>query len=600
MPIYSVTISAILWPLAGAGLLLVIATLPWAVGSLVPAWLRRIVAAAAAMAGLLAVATGTGQGSPVTIPWQPLNLFRTGPTFLLDDLSTPVTLLVSGVTAAMLLGIRGRAPSRTLWHSLALVALAGVIMIAASGNMVALLLGSAIVDLALIAAVLFAVGREGETRSLPLLVAVPGMASTMLLFFAAVQVDAEVGHASLQALSVPESTLILVAAAGALRLMLFPFHPRSVSRPEDAALLLLPAAAGIYLLGRVQHTAPVLPTEGWLAFAAVGALLVGGFMFWSGILAPPLRPGPLGAAGQPVIAEVWPASLIHRAGYVVFFTAFMPAAPLWPLLGMLLPLAVLAICWDLLLDEPVPPRARWLTALEERVGPWWQEWRARLTNRWPWIERTQDFLGRWRAWRPDRYLLPAVLILAFLSLLGFPLTVGMRDRWPLYAALLGRQSSWLILAIVADAWLAAGVWRVARTRPAWLRRERSPAPLSLLAALLLCLAILAGGLAPSALGLPPVSTTRVSGWGLGLLLLLPWLVGAWLARLDGGWARYAGMVRRFVALDWLYAGVGRLSEALIGLFNWLGQVAEGAGWWGWALIVLALAAVLGLHSLAVR
>ncbi|HSJ58116.1 MAG TPA: hypothetical protein VLC95_13115 [Anaerolineae bacterium] len=600
MPTLSVTLKAILWPLAGAGLLLVVAALPGAMGSFVPAWLRRIVAATAAAAALLTITMGIEQGARVTIPWQPLNLFRTGPTFQFDSLSIPVVIVVSGVTAAMLLGIRGRAPGSMSWHGLALVALAGVMVMAAAGNMLALLLGSAVVDLALIATLLFSVNGEGEERSLPLTVALPGLASTMLLFFAAVQVDAEVGHASLQALNLPESTLILTGAAGALRLMVFPFHPRGVSRPEDAALLLLPAAAGIYLIGRVQHIAPILSSGGWLAFTAAGALLVGGLALWSGLLA--LASGSRHAApgGQPIMGEVWPAALIHRAGAAIFFLLFVPGAPLWPLLGTLLPLAVLVVCWDLLLDESLPPRARWIVTLQERMGPWWQERQARITARWQWIERTRAFLDRSRGWRLDRYLLPLVLILAFGSLLGFPLTIGMRDRWPLYAALLRQQSPWLIPALIADLWLAAGVWRVARSRPLWLRRDRSPGALSLFALFMLGLAIIAVGLFPRAFGVSPAGTGRVSGWGLGFLLLLPWLVGAWLAGLNGELERYAGIVRRVLACDWLYAGAGRVAAAVLGLFYWLGRVAEGAGWWGWALIVLALAAVLGLHSLAVR
>jgi len=312
-------------------------------------------------------------------------------------------------------------------------------------------------------------------------------------------------------------------------------------------------------------------------------------MFWAGMLTLPSISGPAGPARQPVIDDTWPAALIHRAGYAIFFAALVPAAPLWPLASMLLPLALLTIGWDLLLDETPAPRAAWIAAFQERVAPWWHPWQARLTGRWRWI-------ARWQAWRPGRYLLPLALILAFLSLLGFPFTVGMRDRWPLYAALLRHQSPWLVLVLIADAWLAAGIWRVARGRPAWLRRERPPAFLSLFALVVLALTIVAGGLAPGFLGLAPAGTGRVSGWGLGFFVLLPWLIGAWFGRLDGQLARYIALARRFVTLDWLYTWAGRVAGALLGFFYWLGRVAEGAGWWGWALIMLALGAAL----LAVR
>jgi hypothetical protein len=34
-----------------------------------------------------------------------------------------------------------------------------------------------------------------------------------------------------------------------------------------------------------------------------------------------------------------------------------------------------------------------------------------------------------------------------------------------------------------------------------------------------------------------------------------------------------------------------VGKRLEGLVFWLGQVGEGGGWWGWALIILALGAI---------
>jgi len=83
----------------------------------------------------------------------------------------------------------------------------------------------------------------------------------------------------------------------------------------------------------------------------------------------------------------------------------------------------------------------------------------------------------------------------------------------------------------------------------------------------------------------------VSAWGMGLLYILPWLVGIWLASLAARWRRVAPLVQSVVELDWLYRVLGKIGRYLEGAGYWLGQVGEGEGWWGWALIILALGAI---------
>jgi len=93
------------------------------------------------------------------------------------------------------------------------------------------------------------------------------------------------------------------------------------------------------------------------------------------------------------------------------------------------------------------------------------------------------------------------------------------------------------------------------------------------------------------LGWQPVHIRGVSAWGMGLLYILPWLVGIWLASVGLRWRRLAPLVQSIVELDWLYRALSRLGNIVEGAGYWLGQVGEGEGWWGWALIVLVLAAI---------
>ena len=72
-------------------------------------------------------------------------------------------------------------------------------------------------------------------------------------------------------------------------------------------------------------------------------------------------------------------------------------------------------------------------------------------------------------------------------------------------------------------------------------------------------------------------------------VVLPWLLGSWLAhgthQVTG---RQLRSLRRIVSLDWAFNSSSWAAQRLANMVHWLGQVGEGEGWWGWALIVLAL------------
>lgn len=211
------------------------------------------------------------------------------------------------------------------------------------------------------------------------------------------------------------------------------------------------------------------------------------------------------------------------------------------------------------------------------------------------IVRRLPALERWReSWLVGlgTALLPTI---ALVSLIGAPLTVGARGRWPLYAALLDTGDATLLLAVLAgDTLLAAGLWTSLAI--IWAQdREHRLKPGQLLSMAILALVSILLGIAPGSLthnlGLNAASPSKVSVWGLGLIFVLPWLLGAWLARLGSRIRRYLDLAGEFVNLGWLYRAAGWAGQRLVGAIYWLGRVGEGEAWWGWALIVLILGTI---------
>jgi hypothetical protein len=566
---------AILWPLIGAGLVL-------ALNRWLPGWARRLVPPAAAMASLVTLwALKGGIVERAEIVWKPLNLFRMSLTFTPDGLSLLIGIVLAGAAAAIALGIRGQQPEKTVWHGLILLVLAGCLVLIMAANFLSLAVGSALIDLALIFLVVRSSSREqGQRLSLSLVV--PGVASTLLIFLSALQMDTELGHASLFSQNLSEGPLMVLGVAGALRTLTFPLHARQVQLPETAAALVLPVAAGGYLLARVQALAPVLSDRpAAMAFAIIG-LLVGGLLTWSGSARASSR-----FREDPVPEKWWIGVLVYQAGYLLSFVLLLAGATPWPIVSMVLVLAVLIIWWDTALDAQVPS-SRGMEWFSAQVRPRWNRLRASTVDRLPmpyW----------WRAAQPGRLAITFLPATALASLAGMPLTLGARGRWPHYAAWLKRGDPSLLLVLAADTLLVAGLWPALAA--SWEQsREYRPRPAALLAMIGLTVSTVLLGLAPGilsgGLGLKAVDTAEVSVWGLGLLYMLPWLLGVWLARFKGLQQRHLARIWDAASLNWFYRGAGWAGERLVDILRWLSKVGEGEGWWGWALIVLALGVIL--------
>ncbi len=566
---------AIVWPLAGGGLIL-------ALNRLLPGWVRRLVATAAALVSLaLLWALRAGIGQRAEILWDPLNLFRMSLTLSPDGRSLLVGIALAGATAAMALGIRGQQPRKSAWHGLILFMLAGCLVVTMAANVLALAVGSALIDLALIVLVLWSSGQSESARwSLSLVL--PGIASTLLIFFSALEMDAQLGHGFLLSENLPAETLVLIGVAGALRAFVFPLHARSLAAPKTVAALLLPIGAGGYLLARVQSLTPTLSDRPWTMSIGVLGLLAGGLLVWSGSARSTAR-----STDRSLPDKWWIGLLAYQAAYLFAFVLLLPSVTPWPIASVILVSAVLAIWWDANLDIQAPKSRVW-GWVAQQIRPWWHSVLSRATDR--------IRVPLWRS-ASDSGGLAATLLpaIALASLAGLPFTLGARGRWPYYAAWLKRGDPYLLIILIADTFLIAGLWTALATRSSQSNENR-PGPAALVAMIGLTAFTVVLGLAPGillgGLSLKAVETVDVSTWGLGLLYLLPWLLGLWLWRFRRWRQRHLERIWDIVNLRWLYRGTGWIGQRLADLIHWLSRVGEGEAWWGWALIILALGVIL--------
>jgi hypothetical protein len=570
-----------LWPLIGAVVILT-------TSRFLPGWLCRLVAFGAAVASLMTLwSLRTAAVEGLAIAWEPLSLFRVSPTLRPDGLSLLVGMILAGVTAALVLDSQGFESPATTWHGLILIALSGCLLVTMAGNLLALALGSALLDLTLIAIAATTAGKAGRVAWR---MAVPGTASTLLLVLGGVQMDAQVGTVSLFTQNLPVQALILVGVAGVLRLMLFPLHPRGLRPAENATALILSVGAGVYLLARVQGIAPVLADRSWMLSIGVVALLAGGLLTWAGASDSPedvgQAAGETSSHGEP--GAIWLGVAIHQTGLALLFVILMGASVPWPLVGLALALATLAIRWGGGPKKELAPRPRWLAWAVKQLQTWW----ARAKSQ---IHLPTPALGSWRRSSLRQRGIAMLPVVALASLAGVPFTAGALGRWPLYGTLLGKGDALVLLAILAaDTALAAGLW-LASQRALRQVGEYRPKLSALLAMLALTASLVFIGSVPSflldPLSLKPAPALGVSRWGVGLIYLLPWLLGGWLARVSSRLGRALGSVRHALSLDWFFQGADWVGQRFVGGLHWLGQVGEGEGWWGWALIILAVAAI---------
>jgi hypothetical protein len=165
-------------------------------------------------------------------------------------------------------------------------------------------------------------------------------------------------------------------------------------------------------------------------------------------------------------------------------------------------------------------------------------------------------------------------------------------RWPAYGALLANgQAGLLVVVLLADSLLVAALWTFLRIT-IWRPAEQRLGFLAALSMVAFAGSIILLGIAPDSLELQAMEQVDVSAWGLGLIYVLPWLVGIWMARATSRLQGHLEPVQRFLQLDWLWRSAGRLGQGLVAAVAWIGRLGEGEGWFGWVLIILLIGIVL--------
>jgi hypothetical protein len=539
-------------PLLGAVLIL-------SAGHRLPRLARRLVAVAAIGSVLLSLRTlgQTPETGGFELAWLPLNLFRLGVWLQPDPILRPLLGSLGLFLLALNLG-------RRLPPGLAvagLVGLAAVAALAQGANLLTLAVASSLLDLSL---ALYAIRSPSGADRTSWQILVPGVSSTLLLVLATLHMDAAVGSASLDREAIPALTLNLLLAAGVLRLLPFPIHPRAAAEPGDRLIMVVSLAVGVGLLVRLEGIAPGWGQKPALAWVVWLTLLVGALL------------ATLGRDSQR-LTGFWLAG----SGGLIWLTAWS---------GGGFPVLLPALLWSLGLLEvwftPGPSEA----VLEWRkVRSWLEPHVAGV----PWPSLVRRIARRLRSVRWH-----AVLPLwAVASLIGLPLTAGLPARLALIHTTLAVGEPGPVLLDIASATLlvvgALALGRRVLDSPAQRIGPGTRATLVVLALGLFWL-----GIAPGSVTTRTIARPDLSWLSEVAMVSAPWLLGAAVyvvgRRAAQDWRALRQLAWQFLHLQWLRAPLGWLGRQAAAVGWWLGDILEGEGSMGWALFLLVLVAILFL------
>ncbi len=265
--------------------------------------------------------------------------------------------------------------------------------------------------------------------------AVPGVASTLLLVAAGLQMSTEVGTSLLSADQDYRPVTRSLGNSRPVAYLVYPFHPRHLGSPQNAATLILLVGAGLYLLARVQGIAPVLTGHAWMLSLSWRCPSC----WW------PFCCGRVGAggAGHPPNGT-GSGSRLPSDGNGTLVSV-----------GLVCALGILAIWWDTSLEEEKSQRPGWLqwfaqgpalrgqaeTRFEDSM-PAQEGWReTRYSNTVSFCcQPSRCFLWRERPLQPERCR-------------AGPCTAGSWRQ---------RGGPQLLLVLVADTFLVVGLWAMFR------------------------------------------------------------------------------------------------------------------------------------------
>lgn len=355
-------------------------------------------------------------------------------------------------------------------------------------------------------------------------------------------------EASLDNLALNPQAQFLVILAAAIALGAYPFHLwliPPVGKEEDEApsagqqlvMHLLPGLAALYLLG--LFTLPLLATQAWAPLAAV-ALLGSALAAWA----------------ERDERRAWVFILVNRGGWSLLVVGLAQAGNPAVSLLALLSFGLGASLWALAGVDPRPARRNW---------PLW---------------------------------LGAAILYGLPFTPGFIANLGLAGLTGAWIAVPG----WLVLLLAQSLFFAALLLHPVRL-PA-TRSAADPGPRAPMLALALCTAAVVWyALSPRALPTLVGATVQTDSLRLADVTLLQWLtiflplaLGLLLARADqrwfGSWRAGQQTTALLASLEWLAAGVGRVSHLLRVGLSYVSDLVDGAGQFGWVILVVILAWLL--------
>lgn len=471
--------------------------------------------------------------------WQPSLLLGGTPTLQSEATTQPLALVLALTTFSALIVELSRTDNPQPWRTAALLGLlaAGFATLWAA-NPLTLVISWASYDL------LLAVGHiaAGGSQRIAIRGLIFGSLATLLLWGGTLASGDGESSVLWSLMSLNNAQLTLWAAAGILRLWMYPFH---LSAPDElgavpslAAFLLSPVTGWVLWLHLAGVNGGSLPGSTWVLTLAAITLTLGYFLAWScrspRCIVPWTAMGATGAAllaaglaGESAVAVIVASSVAWVLGVTVLF----------------------------------------LTDGLRQEAPWWS--------------------------------IPALI--GALALLGFPFTLGFTQQATLLGGITGEVHLWwggafflgnLFLVPSLVRWLLTPSSHALSNHP-WLLTARGIG--TGLPALLL---IVAGFYSPLLIGEAP-------SFSLGALFALPGLAGwlLWALSLACGGALawqeenvrskmelLLGAIHDLLRLDWLYNVLVGAMDRGLNVLRAADEVVRGAGalLWSWLLFLLIL------------
>lgn len=503
------------------------------------------------IASLLALIAGVAvrADAPLTqivSNWQPVSVFTVPISFRVDQTAWIIgvgLLLACAATAFTWLAYPGH--SRPAPRALSLLLIASALAGVYASNLLTLTVAWGLLDVVFIAALLVRSGPQVGRRAAVAIVL--NTSSTICVWIATLLI--ENGHDSLywHLVSLPGEPRMWLAAAGVLRLGLYPLHqwlPLELSQEPDRSVLLftVPPTVGLALFARLAMTRNLPPAgESIVPLLGLISAVVGAVLAWHSSRA---------RSGLPFIALGLAGLAVLDAGSLSTPGTLIAVTLNW-----------LFIMISLLIARGFMRRASWWS-----VGT----------------------------------------IIAGLSIAGVPGTLGFAARYSMITNLI-RSGEWVMLAggILAEVLLMAAAVRVIL---APTLNERDDQPIGVVRHSLYGAALIAAAAPLIGLALIPGFIPAVPSFSNMLGNLSPITIAAWLIPIIAGavivWrgqrtaapeveaATEAPLWARALRLDWVSVLFSQVVQRLTGLLRGLAGVIEGEGGLIWVIIIVIVGVVL--------